>query len=48
MFASSTAKTGYCAFAAAAYTPVHNMVNLDTASVAVSVPLSVIICQLHT
>ena len=48
MFASSTAKTGYCNYSAAACTPAHNLANLDTASVAVSIPLSAIICQSRT
>ena len=48
MFASATAKNGYCTCSAAACTPAHNLANLDTASVAVSIPLSAIICQLRT
>ena len=48
MFAFSTAKTGYCTFSAAADTSAHNLANLDTARVAVSILLSPIICQLRT
>ena len=48
MFAFSTAKTGYCTFSAAANTSAHNLANLDTARVAVSILLPPIICQLRT
>ena len=48
MFACSTAKTDYCTFSAAADTSAHNLANLDTAQVAVSILLSPIICVLNT
>jgi hypothetical protein len=48
MFASFTAKTGYCAYAAAANTSARNIVNLDTALLAVSILLSSVICVLRT
>ena len=40
MTAMFTAKSGYCTFSAAAYTSAHNMENLDTARLAVSILLS--------
>ena len=40
MAACFTGKTGYCTYSAAAYTSAHNMENLDTARVAVSILLS--------
>ena len=48
MFAFSTAKTGYCTFSAAADTSAHNLANLDTARVVVSILLSPIISVLRT
>ena len=48
MTAFSTAKSGYCTFSAAAYTSAHNMENLDTARVAVSILLSPDISLLRT
>ena len=44
MTAFATAKSSYCKTFAAANTSVPNMVNLDTARVAVSMLLSPIIC----
>ena len=48
MTAFATAKSGYCTFAAAACSSAHNMANLDTALVAVSILLSPIICVVPT
>ena len=48
MAACSTKKTSYCDFSAAANTSAHNLANLDTARVVVSILLSPIICQLCT
>lgn len=48
MAACSTKKTSYCTFSAAADTSAHNLANLDTARVVVSILLSPIICQLCT
>lgn len=48
MTAFATAKSGYCACAAAASTSARNMENLDTARVAVSVLLPPIISVSHT
>ena len=48
MTAFSTAKSSYCAHSTAAYTSVPNMVNLDTARVAVSILLPPIICVRNT
>ena len=48
MTAFSTAKSGYCANSAAAYTSAHNMDILDTARVVVSILLSPIICAKNT
>ena len=48
MTAFATAKSGYCTYAAAAYTSARNMDILDTARVAVSILLILIICVLRT
>ena len=48
MTAYSTAKSSYCAHAAAADTSARNMDNLDTARVAVSILLSPIISVRRT
>lgn len=48
MTAFATAKSGYCTYAAAAYTSARNMDILDTALAAVSILLSVIISVLRT
>ena len=48
MTAFATAKSGYCTYAAAAYTSARNMDILDTALAAVSILLSVLISVLRT
>ena len=48
MAAYSTEKTSYCTFSAAADTSAHNLANLDTARVAVSILLSPIISVRRT
>ena len=48
MTAFATAKSGYCTYAAAAYTSARNMDILDTARTAVSILLIPIICVLRT
>ena len=48
MTAFATAKSGYCTYAAAAYTSARNMDILDTARVVVSILLSPIICAKNT
>jgi len=48
MTAFATAKSGYCTYFAAACTSAHNLVNLDTALVAVSIVLTPIIWVLGT
>ena len=48
MAAFSTKMSGYCTGFAAACTSAHNVANLDTARLAVSILLSPIICELRT